>query len=75
MAMMIGAVARCADGCVIIQSPYCNAPVVPHVIVIKSTQLVIMMTIMMMPRKISTGWLNLHIVIGHIPRTLPPLTH
>ena len=33
--MMIGAVARCADGCVIIQSPYCNAPVVPHVIVIK----------------------------------------
>ena len=33
--MMIGAVARSADGCVIIQSPYCNAPVVPHVIVIK----------------------------------------
>ena len=35
MAMMIGAVVRSADGCVIIQSPYCNAPVVPHVIVIK----------------------------------------
>ena len=30
------------------------------------------MTIMMMPRKISTGWLNLHIVIGHIPHSGAP---
>ena len=76
MAMMIGAVARCADGCVIIQSPYCNAPVVPHVIVIKKhTSDHHDQIIMMMTRKMSTGWLNLHIVIGHIPSTLPPLTH
>ena len=35
----------------------------------KSTQLVIMIIMMMMTRMISTGWLNLHIVIGHIPHS------
>ena len=35
----------------------------------KSTQLVIMIIMMMMTRMINTGWLNLHIVIGHIPHS------
>ena len=39
--------AKLADGCVIIQSPYCNAPVVTHVIVIKNFVIIFMITIIM----------------------------
>ena len=40
--------AKLADGCVIIQSPYCNAPVVTHVIVIKNFVIIFMITTIIM---------------------------